>query len=89
MKIVIAGGKHEADYIVNMFKQDNNDLIIVNQDQNFCQYISKNNKVDCIYGNPSSKRILDEIHINNFDLLIALTDNDATNYSICQMAKKM
>ncbi|MEG1527556.1 MAG: NAD-binding protein [Clostridia bacterium] len=89
MKIVIAGGNHEADYIVKMFKQDNNKLVIVNQDQTYCEYISKNNKIDCICGNPSSKRILDEIHIENFDLLIALTDNDATNYSICQMAKKL
>ena len=42
MKIVITGGKHEADFIIKMLKEEHHQLIVINQDIEFAEYISTN-----------------------------------------------
>ncbi len=53
MKIVIAGGKHEADFIVSKLKKEHHQLIVINQDRDFATYISANNDIDVFPGDPT------------------------------------
>ena len=87
MKIVIINGGHEADYIVKHFKNHRNKLIIINDDNHICEYISANNNLPVLYGDATKRYTLEDAKIQNADLLITLTANDSDNYVISKYAK--
>lgn len=89
MKIVIAGGRHEVDYLVKMFKKNKHDMIVINEDRDFCELLSSTNGIDVLVGDPSKKYILEDAEIENADVLIALCENDAQNLIISQLAKRV
>jgi len=83
MKIVITGGKHEADFIVKMLKQEHHQLIIINSDREFADYISGNNDIAVFPGDPTKAYCLSDAEAQNADVLIALADSDTDNYITC------
>lgn len=89
MKIVITGGKHEADYIVSKLKKEHHQLIIINQDIDFAEYISANNDIGVFPGDPTKAYVLSDAEAHNADVLLALSDNDTDNYITCITAKKL
>ena len=89
MKIVIAGGKHEADFIVSKLKKEHHQLIVINQDRDFATYISANNDIDVFPGDPTKAYTLSDAEAQNADVLLALSDNDTDNYITCITAKKL
>ena len=60
MKIVIAGGDSQAEFILSMFKGKNNELIVVNGDPNVADLIKKRCRVNVTCGDPWRRYILDE-----------------------------
>ncbi|MFA5422036.1 MAG: TrkA family potassium uptake protein [Bacilli bacterium] len=88
MKIVIANGKHEADFIINMFKDQAKELVVINSDKNFADYIVKSNKVAVFVGEPYKRFVLEDAGVRNADIFIALGEKDADNYASCMLAKK-
>ncbi|MFA7422978.1 MAG: NAD-binding protein [Acholeplasmataceae bacterium] len=89
MKIVITGGKHEADYIVSKLKKEHHHLIVINQDRDFAEYISANNDIDVFPGDPTKAYVLSDAEGQNADVLLALSDSDTDNYITCITAKKL
>ena len=89
MKIVRANGEHEADYIINMFNDKNNELIVINSDENVCHFLSQANNIPVFNGKPTKISNLKEADIDNADLFIALSQNDIDNYEACRIAKKL
>jgi len=89
MKIVIAGGKHEADFIVSKLKKEHHQLIVINQDRDFATYISANNDIDVFPGDPTKAYTLSDAEAQNSDVLLALSDNDTDNYITCITAKRL
>lgn len=89
MKIVITGGKHESDYIISMLKKENHQLIVINDDEGFAEYISSHNDIDVFPGDPSKAYVLQDAEAQNADVLLALSDNDTNNYVTCVTAKKL
>lgn len=89
MKIVIAGGTHEADYIVGMFKKEKHKMIVINNNPHFSQYISSTNHIEVFDGDPSKDYVLSDAGVDQADVLIALSSKDIDNYVICMLAKKL
>jgi trk system potassium uptake protein TrkA len=89
MRIAIIGGKHEADFLVKMFNNSHHQLIVINEHQDFCNYLSANNKIPVYCGDALKRYVLEENQINDFDLLISLREKDADNLVICEMASKL
>ena len=87
MKIVVAGGKQEADYIISQFNLKKNKVFVINPDLDTCEYLSKNNHINVYYGKINKQFDLGMAQIDNADLFIALSDDDVKNYISCQMAK--
>jgi len=89
MKVVIVNGGHEADFIVKMFKQKkNNDIIVINSDKAYCDYISANLQMPVYFGVATKKYVLEETNVRDADVFIALSNSDADNYVACILAKK-
>ena len=88
MKIVIADGRHEADYIISMYNTKKNDLIVINPDEDICRYLSASNHIPVMRGIPTRESDLRMAGAENADLFIALSENDINNYVACKLAKK-
>ena len=87
MKVVIANGFHEADYIISLFNNRHNDLIVLNDDEYVCQYLSLKNDIPVMRGKATRKTDLKEAGAENCDLFIALSEDDYKNYVACKTAK--
>ena len=89
MKIAIANGTQEADYIVRTFNTKDNKIIVINKDKPMCDYLSFEHKISCVCGDATQKYILNIANIENYDIFISLSTNDVENYIACAMAKKL
>ena len=89
MKVLITGGQIEADFIIKMFKEAKHQLIVVNSDQKYCQYLSKENHIKVYIGDPTQISVLHDAGAMDCDLAIALCPNDEDNFVICQISKKI
>lgn len=89
MRIVIAGGKHQADFLIKMFIAEKHTLTVINKDEVFSNYISTENDIPVFQSDPSKAYALSDAAIEGSDILIALSDKDTENYVICKLAKKL
>jgi trk system potassium uptake protein len=89
MRIVLAGGSNEADFLIRMFKKKSHHLIVINDNVQYCEYLASTHEVDVFFGDPSKEYVLLDSGIQNADVLIALTSFDADNLVICQFAKRV
>lgn len=90
MKIVIANGMHNADYIIKMFQSQRkkNQIIVINSEREACTYLSEENEIDVFYGDPYKRYVLEETNVRDADIFIALSENDTDNYVTCLLAKR-
>ena len=88
MKIVIADGMNEADYIISMYNTRQNDLVVINSSEDACHYLSSRNGIPVMMGKPTRENDLREAGAEDADLFLALSKNDMDNYVACQIAKK-
>lgn len=89
MKVVIADGYHEADYIINLFNDHKNDLVVINEDESICHYLSNNNDIPVMQGRCTRESDLKEAGAQDCDIFIALSEDDYKNYVACKTAKKL
>ena len=50
MRVAISNGHEEADYIIKMYKNRRNKIVVINDDFNICNELSKKNGIDIIFG---------------------------------------
>ena len=89
MKIVIAGGNTQAEYIIKSYKSRKNELVIINPNKATVERLRKACMVKIYHGEPWSRIALEQANAFDADLFIALCESDTDNYAACQMAKKM
>jgi trk system potassium uptake protein TrkA len=88
MRIIVAGGKHEADYIIGMFKSERHQVIVINEDDEAAKYISKQHRVPVVVGDSTKSYIFEDTDAMNADVIIALGEDDIANYITCITAKR-
>ncbi len=89
MKIVIAGGRDQADFLIGSLLDKKHKLIVVNDDSGYCEYLASTHQIPIVNGDPCKQYILEDAQVHGCDVLIALTSNDADNLAICQSAKRV
>ncbi|MGA0351877.1 MAG: potassium channel family protein [Acholeplasmataceae bacterium] len=87
MKIIVAGGRVEADYVINSFKESNHTITIINPDKDYASYLASRHERPVFAGDPTKIYVLEEAEINNADIFLALSDDDTDNYIMCMTAK--
>lgn len=88
MRIVVAGGRTQADFLIGNLIKKKHKLIVINDDPAYCDYLSSTHKIPVYQGDPSKYFVLEDADVKDFDVLIALTHRDADNLAICQYAKR-
>lgn len=89
MKIVVADGKNEADFLIGLLLLGKHKLIVINGDKAYCQKLSAAHHISVFFGDSSKEYVLEEAFIKGYDVMIALGEKDADNLVICQMAKRL
>jgi len=89
MRIVIAGGKNKADFLIGSLLKKKHHLVVINDDPAYCKYLAETHKIPVIYGDPCKHYILEDAGVYGYDLIIALKPTDADNLAICQAAKRL
>lgn len=89
MKVVIADGMHEADYIISLFNNRYNELIVINEDEYACKYLSLKNDIPVMKGRCTRENELKDAGAQNCDLFLALSEDDYKNYVACKTAKDL
>ena len=89
MKVVIAGGTSQAEFIISMFKGKENELIVINPSQEVADTLVKRTRVKVYKGLPWRKYVLEETNAYGADVFIALCESDTDNDGACMMAKKV
>lgn len=88
MKVVIAGGTTQAEFLVSMFKDKKNELIIINPSESVADTILKRYHVHVYVGDPWRRYALEESNAYDADIFVSLCPSDTDNYASCIMAKK-
>jgi trk system potassium uptake protein len=88
MRIVVANGSKEALYVVRMFREAGNDLIIINSSREYAQDIMKREHISVFVGNPWRSYVLEDAGVHDADIFVSLSDKDTDNYASCILAKK-
>ena len=89
MKIAIVGCGKKVAFLVESLLQEHHSLIVINNIKSECvefSHIFEN--VIIIHGDGSKPFVLREAAVEDCDLMIAITNTDADNLVICQLAKK-
>ncbi len=89
MNIVIASGQTETDFLIASFLEKKHNLVVINEDIKYCEYLASNHGIPVVHGVPYKKDTLNGANIYNYDVLIALSSSDSDNLAICQLAKKV
>ena len=83
MKIVVAGGNAEAEYIISMLKGKGTELVVINGSKEVANKIVKRQKVPVYVGSPWRRYALEESNAYDADAFIALSSSDTDNYASC------
>ncbi len=89
MKIVITDGMHEADYIISMYNTKGNEVVVINDDEEACKYLSTRSGLPVMLGKSTRETDLKAAGAEDADLFIAMGKNDMINYVACKTAKQL
>lgn len=88
MRILLAGNLKNLLPIARSLIDTHNQVTIIDSDRYECERLADLTEHMVIFGDPTLKETLAEAKIRNYDLVVALTDQDADNLLICDLAKR-
>lgn len=89
MKVIIVGAGKLGQKLAESFVHENIDVTVIDINSKVIDRINEHMDVLTVVANGIDIRVLRELNIQSFDLLIASTDSDETNTVICTLAKKL
>lgn len=89
MKVAIVGGGKLGYKLAEFMVMENIDVTIIDTNSKVLEAINEHMDVLTILANGIDIRVMKEINIKTYDLLVASTNSDETNTVICSLAKKL
>lgn len=89
MRIIIAGAGDVGFHLAKLLAFESHDITIIDMDDDKLQYIANHLDVQTTRGNSMSFKTLEEAQINKVDLLISVTESEATNISTSIIGKNL
>ncbi|SDK04740.1 Trk system potassium transporter TrkA [Natronincola ferrireducens] len=89
MRIIIVGAGKLGYKLAESLSQEENDVIVIDIDSEVLERVNENLDVLTIKANGAQLQALEQLHINNCDLIIAVTGSDETNILVSVTAKKI
>ena len=89
MKIIIAGGGEVGFHLAKLLSFESLDIILIDTDKDRLNYAESHLDIRGIHGNAMSLALMEEAQVASSDLFIAVTSEEATNITICALAKQL
>lgn len=89
MKVIIVGAGKLGAKLAESMVLENMDVTVIDINGKVLDRLNEHLDILTITANGIDIRVLKEINISNYDLLVAATDRDEANTVICTLAKKL
>jgi trk system potassium uptake protein TrkA len=89
MRIVIAGAGEVGFHLAKLLSYESHDITLIDLNKDHLAYANTRLDIRALYGNATSIEVLKNARINDTDLLIAVTSNEAINITICVISKRL
>jgi len=89
MRIIISGAGDIGFHLVKLLSLEEHDITLIDVDQKKLDYASTHLDVAIIKGSSTSYKVLNEAHVKDSDLLIAVTQYEQTNITTAIIAKHL
>jgi len=88
-RVVIVGGRQEADFLISLLQEKRFDLTVINEDKAYCEVLAGKHNIPIFCGRYEKLITLHNAGIRGADIIITLMENDADNFVVCQAARKI
>lgn len=89
MKVMIVGAGKLGQKLAELLVNESIDVTVIDNQVKVIDKINEHMDVFTVVANGIDIRVLKELNIQTFDLLVASTNSDETNTVICSLAKKL
>ena len=89
MRIIIAGAGDVGFHLAKLLAYESHDIDIIDMNEERLQYVANHLDVQTTKGNSTSFGVLNKAQVSKADLLIAVTESEATNISTCIIGKNL
>jgi trk system potassium uptake protein TrkA len=86
MKVVIVGAGQVGYNIADILSKEGNDVVVIDRNEEPLRGLAENLDVQTVTGSGSSPDVLKKAHLEQAEMLIAVTDSDETNMIACLLA---
>lgn len=89
MKIIIAGAGEVGFHLAKLLSYESQDITLIDNNRNNLVYADTHLDIRTLKGDATSIQILKEALVKNVDLVIGVTSSEATNITVCVLAKQL
>ncbi|MZQ75540.1 MAG: TrkA family potassium uptake protein [Peptoclostridium sp.] len=89
MHIMIVGGHSKVHFLVKKFIAEGHKLIVLHKDEEECKRLAKIHKASIVHGDGTDPAVLEDAGVVGCNVVIAISNSDAENLIVCQVAGKI
>lgn len=89
MKIIIAGAGEVGFHLAKLLSYESQDITLIDNNRDNLVYADTHLDIRTLKGDASSISILKDAQVKNVDLVIGVTSSEATNITVCVLAKQL
>lgn len=88
MNILLVNGFQKSYFLAKSLCGQGHHITLIAKNQNLCRNLAESVEIVCILGDAGNTSVLEQAEIKKADMVIALSDSDAENLMICELAKR-
>lgn len=89
MKIIIAGAGEVGFHLAKLLSFESQDITLIDTNRESLAHADTNLDIRVVRGDATSISVLQDSHVNDTDLVIAVTSSETTNITVCVLAKQL
>jgi len=89
MKIIIAGAGEVGFHLAKLLSYESQDITLIDNNRENLIYADTHLDIRTLKGDATSIAILKDAQVKNVDLFIGVTSSEATNITVCVLAKQL
>jgi len=89
MKIIIAGAGEVGFHLAKLLSYESQDITLIDPVKENLYYADTHLDIRTLRGDSTSIKILNDAHVGEADLVIAVTSSETTNITICVLSKQL
>jgi trk system potassium uptake protein TrkA len=89
MKIIVAGAGEVGFHLAKLLSYESQDITLIDTSRDKLAYADTHLDIQTIRGDATSISILKESQVKDVDMLISVTSSEATNITVCVLAKQL